>query len=106
MVNADRTFIFTLTGLWIAFILTSGVLGNEFYNETTKKTDVLFDELQDVYPYSAEDYCLQKYEDRDLCLLTAAVMYEKVINSNTLCKDIDSQFFKYTCFKAMKGDFI
>ncbi len=106
MSREDKTFVFGLTGLWFAFILTTGTLGNEFYMQTTQKTDVLIQELSTVNPYSAEDYCLQKIDDRDLCLLTAALMYEKVINSNILCKDISSQFYKYTCFKAMQGDFI
>jgi len=106
MTKGDRSFILGLTVLWLMFIFMAGVLGNAYYNETIEKTDRVISELQSVYPYDVEDYCMKKIVDRDLCYLTGAIMYERDVNVNALCKDINSEFYKYTCFKAIQGDVI
>lgn len=106
MTKEDRAFIYGLTVLWLMFIFMSGVLGSAYYNETIEKTDNMISELDAVYPYEVEDYCMRKIEDRDLCYLTGAIMYENELNVNALCKDINSEFYKYTCFEAIQGDVI
>lgn len=105
MAKEDLTYIFSITALWLIFVLTSAVLGNAYYIDTIKKVDSLIYDLKVMYPYEVEDYCLDNSE-KDLCLLTAAIIYEKELNSNSLCKEIDSQFHRYTCFRAIQGDFI
>lgn len=105
MTKEDKALIYGLTLLWVVFIFAVLIFGYSYYSETTKKADMLIEELYLVYPYQVEDYCLQKIEDKDLCLLTGAVMYEKEkINTAKLCRDIDSQFYRYTCFKAIQGE--
>lgn len=105
MAKEDLTYIYSITALWLIFVLTSTVLGNAYYTETIKKVDTLIYELKLMYPFEVEEYCLDNSE-KDLCLLTAAIIYEKELNSNALCKEIDSQFHRYTCFRAIQGDFI
>ena len=105
MEREDKTYIFSITSLWLIFILVSGVLGNAYYVDTVAKVDTLIYDLKNTYPFDVEDYCFDSSE-KDLCLLTAAIMYEKELNANKLCKSIDSQFHRYTCFRAIEGDLI
>ncbi|MBR9690161.1 hypothetical protein GOV08_00565 [Candidatus Woesearchaeota archaeon] len=100
----DKAYLFGMTFLWIIFIFTAGVMGSALYEETVEKIDGIFEVVYWAYPYEVEDYCLNIGEDKDLCLLTSAIVYEDNVNALRYCRQIDSQFYKYACFKAIEGD--
>lgn len=106
MASEDKKYVFGITSLWLMFMFMTFILVNSYYVETTQKVDILMNELEYIYPYEAQDYCINKAEDRDLCFLTSAIVYEKSVNQNTLCRGISSRFYRYTCFKAIQGDII
>lgn len=101
MSREDKTYIYSITLLWLVFFFTSWIFGNAYYTETLNTAEILIGELQSVYPYDAEDYCLSKTDTKDVCLLTASLMYEKELNTMRLCKDMDSQFYRYICYKSI-----
>lgn len=104
--NEDKTYISSLAFLWLVFIFVSGILVSSYYEETTQKLDKIILELQNTHPQYVDSVCSFKQDDRDLCLLTGAIIYENELNTINICKMINSYFYRYACFSAIQGDSI
>ncbi len=99
----DKIFIFTISLLWILFIISSIFTSIIFYKATIKKVDVYAETLSGYYPVEGSYYCASQGEDADLCFLTLSIMYPKELNTKSVCNQIKSGFYKYTCMQQINS---
>lgn len=108
--HQDKVFLYTVVSFWAIAFMMGSILGADFYSSTTTAVDSMLLEIQLKNPDNIYFFCMQKQGDeRDVCLLIAATIedmhgaeYSKQQNIVNICQDIDSDFYKFTCYRTLR----
>lgn len=98
----DKVFVLSLVFIWILLLLSTIYFGDRYYQETFSQVDQLIFDLKDRGVIESLGYC-NNFENRDLCLLVAAIINEEDVNTKLLCDKIDLSIFKNDCLNYV-GD--
>ena len=101
--NRDRIFVYTIIIFWVAVVVVGSLIASRYFHEVTSRTDSLVEELNEKYDYEAESFCSSKDGlDADLCYVMYASMLktENVDKVIKICKNIDSDFYRFTCLRV------
>lgn len=107
--HQDKVFLYVVISFWVIAFMIGSIIGANFYSNTTTAVDSILLELQLKNPDNIYFFCMQKQgEQRDVCLLIAATMedmhgaeYSKQQNIVSICQDIESDFYKFTCYRTL-----
>ncbi|MBI2549117.1 hypothetical protein HYW21_07245 [Candidatus Woesearchaeota archaeon] len=87
-------------GCIMLLILLSSAIG--LYLSLTKNIDQIVQELEGFDFTEAKVVCLTREKQNDLCLVTVALIHRHNENVQTACNEIQSEFYKFTCYNAIK----
>ncbi len=95
----DKFFVYIISVALIVSLLFLATFGLNFYNSTLKTVHNLVSELKESgYPELA---CAKKMgSEKDLCYLILTVANEN--KSSHLCDNIESDFYKMTCYRSLQ----
>ena len=95
----DKFFVYLISVFLIVSILFLVTFGLNFYNTTLKTTNKVIAEIQESS--IPELLCAQKTgSEQDICYLVLAIAKEG--KDSSLCENIKSDFYKITCYRALK----
>lgn len=95
----DKFFVYLISVFLIVSILVLITYGVNFYNTTLKTTSEIISELKAAQIPDLE--CAQKTgQDQDICYLILSIMKEG--KQPTLCENINSDFYKVTCYRSLE----
>ena len=95
----DKFFVYIISAFIIVSLLILITYGLEFYNTTLKTTNEIISELK--IAEVPDVVCAQKSgSEQDICYLVLAVMNDE--RGIQLCENINSDFYKMTCYRAMQ----
>lgn len=94
----DKFFVYIISVFIIVSLLILITYGLEFYNTTLKTTSDIVSELKSAE--MPDLVCVQKTgNEKDICYLILAIMNNE---GSSVCENIDSDFYKLTCYRAMQ----
>lgn len=93
----DRIFAATLGGFLIIATIAAAAITIKLYNDTTKKTDIIIDQLDKKTFGEAMEVC-KVSEEKDICYLTLATVYDEI--AFNICDLIEHPLYRFTCIEA------
>lgn len=93
----DKFFVYIISTFIIVSLLLLVTYGISFYTETIQTTNKVIAELEDTP--NPELLCAQKaVPEQDICYLVLTILE----NRPHLCENINSDFYKITCYRALE----
>jgi hypothetical protein len=116
--HRDKVFLYFIVTFWTVTLLLGITLGAQFYKDTTEVIDQTIAEMEGDY-YHGQLVCEQKKaHEKDICYLVVATALSAQYDSakagsttqapkpdyfGSLCDDIDSEFYRFTCIRSITG---
>lgn len=98
----DIVFAESIIAIGCILLLLLVGSGLSLYISLTKNIDQLVDELNGLDFEEAQVLCLSRETQNDLCLVTVALIHRHNEKVQTACTEIQSEFYKFTCYNAIK----
>jgi len=99
----DKIFVYTFACFWIISVLVLLALGIQFYKSNIDLADEILVEIRGKSVDEAIIHCKeQPVERKDMCFVVVAVAQgsDDILDTYRVCKNVESDFYKYTCYKA------
>ncbi|MFC1691248.1 hypothetical protein ACFL0W_03640 [Nanoarchaeota archaeon] len=105
--SKDKFFVYTLVCFWFVAILIVSAISVSSYKETTALVDEVWFNIYGTEIEESVTYCKSlEVEKQDLCLIVAAMgrNTNDVLEIHKVCKHVNSDFYKYTCYKSSRKE--
>lgn len=98
----DRVFISSIYLFYFFTVISALALGMQFYSNVTLKIDNIMTEIDGKTFEQSMNFCNSlDLESRDICYMTSATIFSKVVDPRPLCVSIQDDFFRFTCVRSI-----
>lgn len=98
---ADRVFVLSVMGFAGTLFVLACVFGLNFGFRTTKSVDNIMRNINEMTLTESMFFCEDNI-DRDLCYVALVAKHSAVDDITRLCSRIDSDFYRFTCARAIR----
>ena len=100
----DKLFMYTIVTFWVVALLVGITLGAQFYKDSKVLVDNSIANLQGNL-YEGESICANESgAQKDVCyLVLATARFAQSGETEGLCENIDSDFYKFSCLKSISA---
>ncbi len=94
----DKLFVYIIASVLIISMLFTATLGFNFYKTTIKTANEIIQEFDrfGASPLVCEE---KSNHERDICYVALTIAMQT--KDNTMCNNIESDFYKLTCYRAL-----